>query len=114
MVRMLESQEVVAKSGIDASIEAPKSTAAPTAEEVRALVHGPRRPIRWMRWLSALVLVVATAAVVTYAISNDDADTLRYQTPASAGSTAGVLTMADYLPVSSGQVYNYNPTIAEP
>ena len=110
MVRMLESEEVLAKSGADVSIETQKDSAVPTDEEMWTIVHGPRPPIRWMRWLGAAVLVVATALVVTYATSDDEADLVRYQTPTSAEAGTEMLTMSAYLPPeSSGQVYNYNP-----
>ncbi|MGI9644959.1 MAG: hypothetical protein ACR2O6_06590 [Ilumatobacteraceae bacterium] len=110
MVRMLESEKVLERSGHDVSVETPTEAVTPTAEEVRALVHGPRRPIRWMRWLGAAVLVIAAAMIVTFATRNDETDVVSYQTPTAANASAGGLTMESYLPVeSSGVVYNYNP-----
>ncbi|MFW2334174.1 hypothetical protein, partial [Ilumatobacter sp.] len=111
---MLESEEVLTRSEQDVRVDMRKDSASPTAEEVRAIVHGPRRPIRWMRWLGAFVLVVATAMVVTYATSSEVADPVRYQVPASVDATTEALTRSVYLPETSGEVYNYNPATVVP
>lgn len=110
MVRMLGHEETRDLSGADALVEERVSErVTPTADEVRALVEGPRRPIRWMRWLSAIAVIAGGAVVVALVTSNDDTDGVQYLTPTSADATDGTLTRSMYLPETSGEVYNYNP-----
>jgi hypothetical protein len=111
MVRTL-GDETLAKFGTDTPVEERvRESAAPTADEVRAVVEGPRRPIRWMRWLAAFALIAAGAAIVASVALNDETQTAQYQIPTSADATQGALTISMYLPETSGSVYNYSPAV---
>ncbi len=73
MVRTLGTDETLAKDGSDAATDERVRPPAPTADELHELVHGPRRPVRWMRWLAGAVLIVAGAAIAGIMLADDRA-----------------------------------------
>lgn len=90
MVRMLEQGNRHAADGGDTKVrDRVQERAAPSVEEVRRLVEGPPRQIRWMRWLAAFVLILAGAGIATYVALNDDAVETTTQVPRTADGAEG-------------------------
>ena len=76
MIRTIESTETLGASRSGAPIEERTTDRpVPSADEVREIVEGPRRPIRWMRWLAALVVIAAGVGIVTYLVLDNEPET---------------------------------------
>ena len=76
MVRTVESTGTLGASRFGAPIEEQTTDRrVPTPDEVREIVEGPRRPIRWMRWLAAVVVIAAGVGIATYLVLDDETDT---------------------------------------
>lgn len=86
MVRMLDREDVRTPDSGDTQVrDRLHERATPSAEEVRALVEGPRRQIRWMRWLAVLGFMVLAAGALLFVL-RDGGTELTQTEPVPSGS----------------------------
>ncbi len=102
MPQVLEREAVREAPLEEALVEAPEReppTVPPTEETPppESGVPEPRRPIRWMRWLAGVIVILVGAGVAYLALSDGDAGTPT-AVPRSADGAEGWLT--DVAPVT--------------